>query len=297
MTEYTSSRLLIDEKPLQILPQLAVAIGLNEAIIVQQLHYWLRTNPHYHDGRRWIYNTYPQWKKNFPFWSVDTIKRTILRLEKEGIIETTDRYNTNSSDRTKWYTINYGHAVWDMCRAESPDEEGNLPPSGEGNLPHSSYTETTTESSAPDQGNKKTSKVSKPLPANGPEQQVVKAFYESIGVSQPPNYAKAIGQAKTLLKMGVDPSEIPAMVEWAKGQWFAKDGFNLADLAKFAENYRTSGASSSPTPAPDRDLTQEELRKYSRFTDWHGIYEPGSDGFRQWQQDYFNGTLRQRRKA
>lgn len=35
------SKLLLDDEPLVILPKLAAAIGLNEAIILQQLHYWL----------------------------------------------------------------------------------------------------------------------------------------------------------------------------------------------------------------------------------------------------------------
>lgn len=36
--------LLIEEPPLQILPSLAAAIGLNEAIVLQQL-YWLLQQP------------------------------------------------------------------------------------------------------------------------------------------------------------------------------------------------------------------------------------------------------------
>ena len=35
------SRLLINEPPLIVLPSLAKEIGLNEAIIVQQIQYWL----------------------------------------------------------------------------------------------------------------------------------------------------------------------------------------------------------------------------------------------------------------
>lgn len=48
------SKLLIEEPPLQVLPSLAVTIGLNEAIIIQQIHYWLRDsrNGIEHEGRR-----------------------------------------------------------------------------------------------------------------------------------------------------------------------------------------------------------------------------------------------------
>src|SRR5699024_12396798 len=55
--------LLFAERPLVINTQLAMKIGLNEAIVLQQLHYWLRdTNSGMEcDGVRWIYNTTEQW--------------------------------------------------------------------------------------------------------------------------------------------------------------------------------------------------------------------------------------------
>ncbi|STJ11316.1 ybl78 [Escherichia coli] len=48
--------LLFAERPLVINTQLAMKIGLNEAIVLQQLHYWLRdTNSGMEcDGVRWI---------------------------------------------------------------------------------------------------------------------------------------------------------------------------------------------------------------------------------------------------
>jgi hypothetical protein len=101
-----TSKLLLHEQPLQVLPGLAVALGLNEAIILQQLHYWLGRKAHIRDDREWHYNTYEDWKKQFPFWSVSTIKRAIVHLEKEGVI-TAANYNNSNIDKTKWYAINY----------------------------------------------------------------------------------------------------------------------------------------------------------------------------------------------
>jgi len=99
--------LLLDERPLIILPSLATAIGLNEAIVMQQLHYWLENENSgiVEDGRRWIYNTYAQWAANFPFWSDKTIRRIINGLEESGMILATDKFNKDRSDRTKWYSI------------------------------------------------------------------------------------------------------------------------------------------------------------------------------------------------
>lgn len=102
-----SSRLLIDDQPLQVLPDLAVKIGLNEAIIIQQIHYWLKKESAKSiKGSKWIYNSYPQWQEQFPFWSIDTIKRSIHGLEKIGVLRS-GNFNKVKMDKTKWYTINY----------------------------------------------------------------------------------------------------------------------------------------------------------------------------------------------
>lgn len=106
--EQISSKLLYDEPPLQVIPSLAKRIGLNEALVVQQLHYWL-LNPKVgeeRDGRRWIYNTIEDWVTQFPFWSRNTTRRILEGLEKKKII-ITGNYNKLPIDRTKWYTLDY----------------------------------------------------------------------------------------------------------------------------------------------------------------------------------------------
>lgn len=102
------SRLLIHENPLMVLPSLAIKIGLNEAIVLQQIHYWLNPliNKNYKEEKYWIYNTYSGWQKQFPFWSEITIKRTINNLEK-SLILISKNFNKSNFDKTKWYTINY----------------------------------------------------------------------------------------------------------------------------------------------------------------------------------------------
>ena len=100
-------KLLINENPLQVLPELAKMIGLNEAIFLQQLHYWLNKSAHSFDGRSWIYNTAAGWIDQFPFWSEATIRRTIKSLKENNLIETTSRFNQKRYDKTNWFTINY----------------------------------------------------------------------------------------------------------------------------------------------------------------------------------------------
>ncbi len=62
-------------------------IGLNEAIVLQQLHYWLRDTGSGMecDGVRWIYNTTEQWLEQFPFWSESTLKRAFASLKALGL--------------------------------------------------------------------------------------------------------------------------------------------------------------------------------------------------------------------
>jgi len=105
--------LLIDEEPLLVPPRLAAAIGLNAAIVLQQVRYWLgdKRRPKVRDGRRWVYNTYPQWQAQFPFWSLATIKKTFRELEERGLLLASQRYNRAPTDRTKWYTIDFARLL------------------------------------------------------------------------------------------------------------------------------------------------------------------------------------------
>lgn len=101
------SRLLINEPPLMVLPSLAVKIGLNEAIFVQQLHYLLQMSHNERDGNMWVYNTNEEWGNIFPFLSSATIRRTIKSLEDAGIVISSTKMNRYKIDRTKWFSINY----------------------------------------------------------------------------------------------------------------------------------------------------------------------------------------------
>lgn len=107
------NRLLLDESSLQVQPSLAVAIGLNEAIALQQLHFWLKGKAErkdddaFIDGRWWVFNSIREWReKSFPFWSDDTVERTFKKLVKLGLV-IRGHYAVSPYDRRHWYTIDY----------------------------------------------------------------------------------------------------------------------------------------------------------------------------------------------
>ena|GEM_PF-987094 len=104
------SKLLLDSQPLVIIPELAAKIGLNGAIVVQQIHYWVEINrkadKNHFDGHYWTYNTFEGWAEQFPFWSIKTIKRTMADLENSGLVAT-GNFNKLKMDHTKWYRLRY----------------------------------------------------------------------------------------------------------------------------------------------------------------------------------------------
>lgn len=144
------SNLLIDERPLVVLPSLAVAVGLTEAIFLQQLHFCLGI-ARMRDGRRWFTRTYKEWcAGELKFISVSTLKRTVEHLRQRGLIVTTDAYN-DPDDRTLWYTIDYDRlAELDIMLPEkaAPSAEGQsdtrVTPKAEKAAPSAEYQSDTT---------------------------------------------------------------------------------------------------------------------------------------------------------
>ena len=153
-------KLLLDEPPLVVIPSLAKAIGLNEAIVLQQVHYWLQINAkkqsgsHYHEGRYWTYNTAAEWAETFPFWGESTVRRIFASLEKSGIF-LKGFFNEKSSDRTKWTSIDYdcldrilsGNSPHRSKSLAQVEQMGcsNLADQSCSNLADLPYTETNTE--------------------------------------------------------------------------------------------------------------------------------------------------------
>ena len=112
------------------------------------MHYWLNTSNHKYDGKKWIYNSYPEWQKQFPFWSLITIKRAIYSLEKQNLLHI-GNYNKAKFDKTKWYSINY-QTIEGMIRPSYQNDTTSVSKRDDGVYQNDTtntrdYTETTTE--------------------------------------------------------------------------------------------------------------------------------------------------------
>lgn len=89
----------------RILPELAIEIGLNESIVLMQISFWLSTCNNLQDGKYWTYQTLREMKeKAFPYWSIETIRRTLQSLESQGYIHIAN-YNQRKGDRTQWFAL------------------------------------------------------------------------------------------------------------------------------------------------------------------------------------------------
>ncbi|QIW89243.1 replication initiation protein [Pseudomonas phage 8P] len=113
--------------PIVINPDLARHVGLNEAIILQQLNYWIEATESgvEHDGRRWVYNTQEQWREQFPFWSVDTVKRAFASLKKQRLI-LVKQLAKQKHDRTNYYAIDHARLEEMEAQTRVVTDEGKL---------------------------------------------------------------------------------------------------------------------------------------------------------------------------
>lgn len=86
----------------------AIAYGVNEAIFLYNLKYWIKINEanekHFYDGKTWTYNSKRAYAELFPFWTERQIKTIINSLINQGVI-VKGEYNKSKYDRTSWYAL------------------------------------------------------------------------------------------------------------------------------------------------------------------------------------------------
>ena len=101
--------LLLDDRIIAVTPALVRALGgkANEAIVLQQLHWWMRHATAEHDGHRWVWNTYEDWAAMTGL-TPKQARTAIGNLVDRGVVV---QHAPESWDRTRWYRIDYDHEV------------------------------------------------------------------------------------------------------------------------------------------------------------------------------------------
>ena len=104
----------------KVIPLYAECVGerlsLKEALLLQQLHYWLKANEqnpdHIWDGHVWAWNSLSDWAKEVPVGGEKTISRLFDHLVEMGLVLAGQH---GGHDRGKSYTIVYAEAEKLSC--------------------------------------------------------------------------------------------------------------------------------------------------------------------------------------
>ncbi|MBU7586869.1 MAG: hypothetical protein KAF91_29130, partial [Nostoc sp. TH1S01] len=119
-----SSKLITPESPLLVPPLLAAEIGLEEAVILQQIHYYCQVSKHIkRDGRRWFWKTLNDWGQTLPFLKISTIRRAIANLRNFELIDVC-RHSQKTWYQANWFTVNLENveALWNrICQNQQID--------------------------------------------------------------------------------------------------------------------------------------------------------------------------------
>lgn len=243
------SKLIIDEEPLLVLPRLAKSVGLNEAIFLQQIHYWLNRSNHFYDGRRWIYNSIPGWAKQFPFWSENTIRRVLKNLEEANLL-IVGNYNKAKFDKTKWYAIDYEK----LRLLESTDD---VPKLGRPSTQNE-------QMEAP--------KLGRPIPETtqrltSESKEYIVEIVNYLNVTCEKNYRSSTKKTQTLIKArlaeGYTIADLKKVIDIKKSHWFKDPQMDeyLRPETLFGTKFE-SYLNSKPKVKQGSEMTAEERLKH-----------------------------------
>lgn len=288
----------------RIVPELAVAIGLNESIVLLQIDFWIGQVPpeNYKDGKWWTFQSIRDMqKKAFPYWGVATVSRTITSLKERGYIFT-GNYNKRKKDTTQWFALNIEklqelfktipilHIV-DVFQNGTGLFQNGTPAFQNGTTLPDTTPEITPEivKTTP----RKTSKPAKPRKPKDDFQvlwnqyrltaeSLLTVMGHDLQFMESDRMAKASRQAyldvaKDMDECGFDRADIPALHSWVNAKadrerWSVK--FSVKTLGKYIEEFRQSKAKSLrvvKTPGqPVNEITAGELQRAAliRGDDW-----------------------------
>jgi hypothetical protein len=93
----------------------AISYGLDEAIILNHLIFWIEKNRankrNFINGYHWTYSSYKAFTEIFPYWKELKIKRILDSLVKQQVI-LRENHNKAGYDRTCWYALKNEESIF-----------------------------------------------------------------------------------------------------------------------------------------------------------------------------------------
>lgn len=107
------SRVLCNANSIPLIPELAEALGIREALLLQQIHYWIvhkERNPERHEkdmlgGFHWYYATFDELAEKYPFLGhANHIRRMVKSLCEKGALIKIKPFESNGN-HISWYRL------------------------------------------------------------------------------------------------------------------------------------------------------------------------------------------------
>lgn len=262
----------------RIIPELATEIGLNESIVLLQISFWISTSNNVRDGKYWTYQTMKEMQtKAFPYWSVDTIRRTVHSLRDMGYL-LIGSYNKRKGDNTQWFALEPDKIsslrsiiivpFEDYLRegktqfASTPLQFASTPLQDRTTLP-----EITTESTQNKKlgANKSRSKsVAIPAAQMNPMKDAIAAAFEWAAPSKS-EWGKIQSAAKTLIESDVCAEDVKSLYAHCKAKL---TDFGPTALPNHVSDWRKAQPKPAPPPAPASIPTSPFKKFDAAFEAW-----------------------------
>lgn len=89
-------------------PEVACAVGVNAAVIFQNIAFWCErneaNNENMHEGRAWTFNSVKAFETLFPYLTSAQVRYALDRLVEDGYLGV-GNFHEDTRIRTKWYCV------------------------------------------------------------------------------------------------------------------------------------------------------------------------------------------------
>ena len=115
-------------------PEIAKKVGLNAAVIYQNIVWWCERNAvkgrNIHDGNAWTFNSISSFESLFDYLTAKQIRTALDKLEETKLLEV-GNFNKDARDRTKWYAVSRdSEAFAHMVNPHLPKRAETFAPEG-----------------------------------------------------------------------------------------------------------------------------------------------------------------------